>query len=112
MSSTVEENEATIDSQTDPTETEVNKIKEPTDQENPESEEIVDVNSMESGSEYENHEGAEERFRGDSVVSIPEITLPEYIKHPDENVSSSSSFLKNIGFISCRMLLLNTISST
>ena len=92
MPNTVDENEVTSDSQTDPSEPEVNEIKEPTDQEIPEDKEVVDGNSTESGSESENHDDKEERFRGDSVVSIPEITLPEYIKHPDGDAPSSSGF--------------------
>ena len=115
MSSTVEENATASDLQTNQSESEENKTKEPSDQENREDDEIVDVNSTDSGSESENQEGMEERFRGDSVVSIPEITLPEYIKQSGEsssNSSKSSNFFKNIDFMSCRIFLFKFISST
>ena len=111
MSSTVEENATASDLQTNQSESEENKTKEPSDQENREDDEIVDVNSTDSGSESENQEGMEERFRGDSVVSIPEITLPEYIKQSGEsssNSSKSSNFLLLV--VPCQSISKSSLS--
>ena len=111
MSSIVEEHADAGDSQIEPSESEVNEVNEPCGQENRGNKEIVVVNSTESSSESEDHEGMEDRFRGDSIASIPEITLPEYIRQSGETSSSSPSFFKNLGFMSCRKFVLKFMFS-
>lgn len=71
------------------------------DQENTVSEELEVVESPEDSASPENNAEAEKRLRGDSVVSIPEITLPEFLKQPGENAANSGNSAKNASFMSC-----------
>lgn len=70
------------------------------DQENTVSEELEVVESPEDSASPENNAEAENRLRGDSVVTIPEITLPEFLKQSGENAATSGSSAKNASFMS------------